>query len=279
VSTLKLTIAYDGTRYVGWQRQAAGDSVQGLIEEAVARLAGGPVSLHGAGRTDAGVHALGQVASVTVDVSHTPETWTRALNATLPADIRVLRTDVAADDFHARFSATGKTYWYRLICAPVVSPFDLRYAWHVTYALDVDAMRAALARFVGRHDFAAFQGARTDIRDTIRTIETVAIVDTPLHGLTDLAWPTLARPATASASAAAPDRSPLAAASGRVLTFAISGNGFLRHMVRSVVGTCVDVGRGRWPPEAMTDLLAGRDRRLVGPTAPACGLFLVEVRY
>src|SRR5918993_4008027 len=141
--TLKLTVSYDGTRFVGWQRQAEGVSVQGLLEDALARFEGGPVTVHGAGRTDAGVHALGQVASVQLACGHDTATLMRALNAELPDDVRVVAIDEVAPDFHARFSARGKTYRYQLRSGGIGSPFDRAYVWQLTEALDVEAMQRA----------------------------------------------------------------------------------------------------------------------------------------
>ena len=164
--TLKLTLAYDGTRFVGWQRQAAGESIQGLLESAMARLEGRSVTVHGAGRTDAGVHARGQVASVEVTFDHDPATVARALNGQLPEDVRVLEVVEAAEGFHARFSARSKTYAYRIRISEVADPFDRAYAWHVRSPLDLEAMRRAAALLIGTHDFAAFQSAGTEVRTT-----------------------------------------------------------------------------------------------------------------
>src|SRR5687768_384182 len=155
--TLKLTLAYDGTRFVGWQRQAEGESIQGIVEDALARFEGARVTVHGAGRTDAGVHALAQVASVRVTFSHSVGTLVRALNAQLPPEIRVLAAENAADDFHARFSARAKTYRYQLRAGGIALPFDRAYIWAVAERLDISAMQEAAAALVGTHDFAAFQ--------------------------------------------------------------------------------------------------------------------------
>jgi tRNA pseudouridine38-40 synthase len=250
--TLKLTLAYDGTSYVGWQRQAEGTSIQGLLEDAIARIEGHEVTVIGAGRTDAGVHALAQVASVRVSSTRECEVYLRALNATLPADIRVRQVEPEADDFHARYRARRKTYHYRVLHAPIGSPFESRYAWHVTWPLDLDAMRAALAQCVGQHDFAAFQGSGSDVRETVRTIEEATV---------------------------SPDGSPNDSAAGEILLFSLTGDGFLRHMVRNIVGTVIDIGRGRWGKEELGRMLASRDRTQAGPTAPPQGLFLVRVEY
>lgn len=243
--TLKLTVQYDGSPYVGWQRQAEGTSIQGLLEEALAPIEGSPVTVHGAGRTDAGVHALAQVASVRLTASLDEQTLRRALNAVLPPDVRVTEVEQAADDFHARFSARGKVYEYRIVNAPFVSPFLYRYAWHIVPRLDLDAMRTGAAALVGRHDFAAFQGAGSSAATTERTIERLEWEDQ---------------------------------GSGQ-LTLRVHGDGFLRHMVRNIAGTLVEVGLGRWQASRVAEILGSRDRGQAGPTAPAHGLFLVRVLY
>ena len=251
--TLKLTISYDGTRFVGWQRQAAGVSIQGLLEDALARFEGAPVSVHGAGRTDAGVHALGQVASVRMTSAHAPEVIARGVNARLPADVRVVDIQEVAADFHARFSARSKTYRYWLRTSAIVSPFERAYVWHVPEALDIDAMRVASRALVGTHDFAAFQSTGTDVTETVRTIFESAIGERAASGWQDPAAPLLA--------------------------YEVTGSGFLRHMVRAVVGTLVEVGRGRRPATSISSLLAGGSRSEAGITAPPQGLFLVRVVY
>jgi tRNA pseudouridine38-40 synthase len=241
---LKITLAYDGTRLVGWQRQAEGDSVQGLLEDALARFEGARVTVHGAGRTDAGVHALGQVASAQVTCEHDVATLTRALNAQLPDDVRVRAIEEAAPDFHARFSARSKTYRYHIRHGIIADPFERAFVWHMPETLDVRAMRAAADALVGRHDFAAFRSVGSGTPDTVRTIT----------------------------------RSVLEDDAGR-LTYEISGEGFLRHMVRAIVGTLVEVGRGFREIDTMLSLLQGSARGDAGPTAPPQGLFLVRVDY
>lgn len=245
--TLKLTLQYDGTRYVGWQRQASGPSIQGVLEEALAPFAGGRVAVHGAGRTDAGVHALAQVASVSLGSRLPASELRRALNAVLPSDVRVLDAEDVESGFHARFSARTKTYEYRIVNAQIVSPFLCRYVWHVPRTLDLEAMRTGAAFLAGRHDFAAFRGTGTGVATTERTIH-------------DLAW-------QAGGGFDCP------------LVFRITGDGFLRHMVRNIVGTLVEVGAQQWEPRRVPLILASRDRTQAGPTAPAHGLFLVHVQY
>lgn len=241
---LKLTLAYDGTRLVGWQRQAEGDSVQGLLEDALARFEGSPVTVHGAGRTDAGVHALGQVASVHLTCTHDVTTLTRALNAQLPEDVRVLAIEEMSPDFHARFNARSKTYRYQIRHGTIADPFERAYVWHMPERLDVEGMSRGASAVVGRHDFAAFQSIGSPTRDRVRTVT----------------------------------RSVITNADGR-LTYEIAGDGFLRYMVRAIVGTLVEIGRGFREPESMASLLRGSARGDAGPTAPPQGLFLVRVDY
>jgi tRNA pseudouridine38-40 synthase len=256
---LKLTLAYDGTSFVGWQRQAAGTSIQGLLEEILSDIDGQPVDVAGAGRTDAGVHALGQVASAGVQTALDVETLQRALNARLPAEVRVLEVADAASDFHARFSARGKHYRYLIAHGPVLSPFASRYVWHVPGAsLDLRAMASALSGLVGTHDFSSFQSTGTAVPHAIRTITEAMVTDVtsdpppPLGG----------------------DVAP----AGRLLAVELAADGFLRHMVRAIAGTLVEVGAGRRARD-LTDLIFSKDRAAAGPTAPAHGLWLVRVVY
>jgi tRNA pseudouridine38-40 synthase len=243
--TLKITLAYDGTGFVGWQRQAEGESVQGLLEGALARFEGAPVVVHGAGRTDAGVHALGQVATAQMTASHDPATLVRALNAQLPDAIRVRSIDDVPPEFHARFSARSKTYSYRIRNTPIADPFRRAYEWHIPESLDHSAMAQAARTLLGTHDFSAFQSAGTDIRSTVRSLT----------------------------------RAELHCADDGLLTLQFTANGFLRHMVRAMVGTLVEVGRGWRLPDAVAPLLAGGRRADAGVTAPPHGLFLISVDY
>jgi len=179
--SFKITLAYDGTDYVGWQLQANGVSIQGLLEEALRALDERDVSVTGAGRTDAGVHALGQVASFTIQRALTADAVVRAINARLPAAVRVLSAEEVAETFHPRSGATMKTYRYRIWNGEVVSPFERRYAWHLSGALDVGAMQAAAQRLVGRHDFAAFQATGSPVSTTQREIFISRIADCGLR--------------------------------------------------------------------------------------------------
>jgi tRNA pseudouridine38-40 synthase len=255
--TLKITLAYDGTRFVGWQRQAEGDSIQGLLEDALATFEGGPVTVHGAGRTDAGVHALGQVASAAVSFTHAADTLVRALNGQLPEEIRVLEVADAPADFHARFNARSKTYRYQIRAGSVGDPFTRAFVWQLAERLDADAMRTAAAALVGRHDFAAFRSVGTETSSTVRTIvrSEVRAAEPP------------ARRAFGEPGGSA------------LLVYEVTGDGFLRHMVRAIVGTLVEIGRGWRAPESMAQLVDGGTRAEAGATAPPHGLFLVRVDY
>ncbi len=282
--TLKLTIAYDGTRFVGWQRQAEGTSVQGLLEEAFARFEGTPVTVHSAGRTDAGVHAIGQVASTVVACHHDVATLLRALNAQLPVDVRVVRIEEVPPGFHARFSARSKTYRYVVRNAAIGNPFDRGYAWHVSDPLDLAAMRQAARVLAGTHDFAVFQSTGGEIASTVRTIfRSELLVVPPAIGLDLWNQPLSMRHGTTQGQATRqvlaedPIESPPPEA--RLIAYEIAGDGFLRHMVRAIVGTLIEVGRGRRQPEDMGKLLASGVRSDAGATAPPHGLFLVGVVY
>ncbi len=244
---LKITIQYDGTDLIGWQRQADGLSVQVLLEDALTPFDGHRVVVHGAGRTDAGVHALAQVASFTLANPIAPATLVRALNGALIPQVRILAAEEADPAFHARFHATGKIYEYHLVNAPLMSPFLHRYAWHVPQPLDLEAMRDAALRLVGTRDFASFQGTGSEVTSTERTVR-------------EIAWEG-------------------GGGFDRPLVLRIAGDGFLRHMVRNVAGTLVDIGAGRWPAADLDRILAARDRRQSGRTAPPQGLFLARVLY
>jgi tRNA pseudouridine38-40 synthase len=219
--------------------------VQGLIEDALRELDGRDVTVHGAGRTDAGVHAMGQVASFALVREVTSDVVVRSLNSKLPDDIRIRSAETVPASFHARFNATSKTYRYRIWHADVLNPFERAYAWHIFGPLDVAGMAEAARLVEGRHDFAAFQTVGGTSGATERVIST----------------------------------SRLTGDGEGLVTYEITGNGFLRHMVRAIVGTLVEVGRGRQRPAWMSEVIASRDRAVAGKTAPAHGLFLVRVDY
>jgi len=242
---VKLTLTYDGTAYRGFQLQPNGPTVQAVAEEALGRLLQEAVKLRAAGRTDAGVHAREQVVDFADSGSRSPETILRGGNALLPPDIRILSVEEVPLSFDARRHAKEKEYRYFLHLNPVASPFFSRHAWHIEKPLDLFAMREGLAHVMGEHDFASFRGQGCTAKTTVRTI------------------------LRAELSEPYPD----------LHFIGISGGGFLRHMVRNIVGTLVDVGKGENPPERMRELLFLRDRSKAGPTAPARGLFLWSVTY
>jgi tRNA pseudouridine38-40 synthase len=241
---VKLKLQYDGGNYCGWQVQSGQDSLQGRLEAALERLYGFKIRLYAAGRTDAGVHALGQVAVFTAPVRFAVEELVRALNALTPPDIVVVEASAASDDFDPRRDACSRIYEYRILNRPLPSPFHERYCWHVAQPLDFAAMSAAARCFLGEHDFAAFRSLGSIARSTLRRIH-------------DSRWQ----------------------ADGDFLTYRVEGSSFLRHMVRTMVAVMVEIGRGRLPQEAVVRLLDSADRAQAPAPAPARGLFLVEVRY
>ncbi|MBI4537639.1 MAG: tRNA pseudouridine(38-40) synthase TruA [candidate division NC10 bacterium] len=240
----KLVLEYDGSAYHGWQVQPGLPTIQGVLESCLGRFGGGPVAVRGAGRTDAGVHALGQVASFDAALRLAPAALTRALNASLPRDIVVRRAEEARPDFDARFSARSKTYRYTLLRRETPSALAARTALFAPTPLDFEAMGAAAKEVVGTHDFSAFRAGTCGARSPVRTV------------------------------LAADWRQ-----EGDFWHFEVTANAFLQHMVRILVGTMLEVGRGRKRPDAMGEILAGRDRRRAGKTVPPHGLCLVEVNY
>jgi tRNA pseudouridine38-40 synthase len=243
---LRFTVEYEGTAYRGWQLQPGGETVQGVLERALAIALREPVRVRGAGRTDAGVHACGQVA--VVRVSRLPDDLTKlrkSLNALTPDDVAIRDLAAVDDGFDPRRHAQSRLYEYRILHRPDPSPFWRRFAWHVPYTLDVAAMATAAATLAGEHDFAAFRAADAEpVRSTVRRVFASRLdVDPPL------------------------------------LVYRIEATAFLKHMVRNIVGTLVEIGRGERLASGMTPLIAGRDRTRAGATAPAHGLVLAAVRY
>jgi len=240
----KLTVEYDGSDYHGWQVQPNGRTIQQTLEEAVTRLCGETVRVVAAGRTDAGVHAVGQVVAFTLETPHAPDIVLRALNALTPRDISITAAETVANDFNPRRAARSRAYVYRIWNARWPSPFWRRYAWHLARPLDVDAMRAAAGTLVGEHDFSAFQAADCDADNPVRRV---------------LRSEVERREA--------------------LITYTIEATAFLRHMVRSIIGTLVEVGNGQRVAGDLPRLLETGDRNQAGPTAPACGLCLQRVEY
>jgi tRNA pseudouridine38-40 synthase len=263
--TLKLTIAYDGTNYAGWQRQINGLAIQQVIEEEIAAIVGVHNPLNAAGRTDAGVHAAAQVASVTIDHPIPCDELLRALNARLKAgDIRIRAIDEMPDRWDARIFAKSKSYRYAIWNGAIPSPFLRHVVWHVPQPLDLDRMQRATRALIGEHDFVVFQGRKSDVITTTRRILSAEMTEMQRH--TD-------QPVALSPIAAAADDG------ARLFRFEIHGTGFLRHMVRTIAGTLVDIGRGQLEVEEMAAIIASRDRRRAGQTAPPHGLMLWTVDY
>jgi tRNA pseudouridine38-40 synthase len=241
----KITIEYDGSAYHGWQRQATGRTIQGEIESALATMTGNRISVTGSGRTDAGVHALNQTANFKCITSLSPGVFLKGLNSLLPKDIVITSCESVPDKFHARYDVKSKTYHYRILNRALPAAIYRQYAWHIRKKLDLDAMQDALRYISGRHDFKAFEGSGSPRTDSIRCIMTADLL------ITD----------------------------DEYLVLKLEGDGFLRFMVRNIVGTLVDVGLGKMTPDDFKQILASKNRNLAGITAPAHGLFLANVKY
>jgi tRNA pseudouridine38-40 synthase len=246
----KLIIAYDGTDFHGWQMQSNKPTIQGEIVSVLRRLTQEHINLHGAGRTDAGVHALGQIGSFRTQSSLSAQEFQRALNAILPPTIRIVTAEEVGPDFNARWSARGKIYRYHIYRGKVVPPLRWRYVLHYPFPLDEAAMADGAARFVGMHDFAAFAAStgsedEDNERSTEREIYSTELVRSP---------------------------------DGEELIFTVRGRSFLRHMVRKMVGSLLEIGRGRLVPADIDRLFELKDRSKSGPTVPSLGLFMVEVQ-
>ena len=259
---LRLTLAYDGTHYLGWQVQPQGATIQSCLESAIEKLTGEKVSVLSAGRTDSGVHALGQVASFRTTSNIPAANWPPALQTCLPPDILVLDATDVPEDFHATFSAKRKRYRYVIHNGPAPLPFLRNCVYHIRRPLDAAAMHAAAQVLVGTHDFRSFETDWPNKATSVRTVFELTISRTT-------GWPVW-RPPAAAERVDPP---------GEFLTLDIVANGFLYNMVRSITGTLVNVGRGRWSTDDVRAILHAQDRTTAGATAPACGLYLVEVSY
>jgi tRNA pseudouridine38-40 synthase len=246
----KLTIQYDGTDFHGWQMQGDLRTVQGELTKALSVIDGRDVVVHGSGRTDAGVHAEGQVASVELQRAITSEKLRAAINGNVGRDVRVIEVETAANDFHARYSAREKTYVYRVINGPVLSPFWLRYAHHDSRVIDLERMRMAAELFLGQHDWTAFSAAQSDAENRTRTITRLEVFESVAER-----------------------------GCGRLIEIRPSADGFLRYMVRSIAGALLAAGRGEMDRQYIERAIAEGDRSLAAATAPACGLTLLSVRY
>jgi tRNA pseudouridine38-40 synthase len=250
---IRLLIAYDGTNFCGWQRQRNGPTIQETLEKKLGIITQECVQINGAGRTDAGVHALGMVANFMTTATMPVSAFAKALNSMLPKDIRILQAEEVALDFHARFSVKSKRYRYDFFTGPLQLPAERLYRTHFPCSFQSERLQASLDLLVGTHDFTSFEAvgsrdrSRTTGRGAVRTLfQADCLVD--------------------------PART-------EHFSFCFSGDGFLRHMVRNLAGTLVQVGSGRLSSEQFRDILAARDRNKAGPTAPACGLFLEQVDY
>lgn len=266
--TWKLTLAYDGTDFRGWQVQPGETTVQGELQAALGRITGETPLPQGSGRTDAGVHALGQVASFTLAAPIPPANLHRALNRTLPPSIRILEARTAPAGFHARHSALAKIYEYRIFPGEICPPFLARYAYACFWPMDVEAMERAACAFLGEHDFLSFAASDPDL--TTRRLSSAQEANQELK----------APPApTAVRTIYTSGWERRLTGAGDLLVYRVRGSGFLHHMVRNLVGTMLDVGRGHIGADAIGKILDARNRSAAGPTAPARGLFLHSVEY
>jgi len=245
LSNFKITIEYDGTAYHGWQRQKNDRTIQKEIEQALSTMTGEPITLIGSGRTDAGVHAWGQAANFLCETDLTPEVFLRGLNSLLPDDIVIKECRRVDNSFHARYDVKSKIYHYHLVNRSLPAAIGRQYAWFIRRKLDTTAMRSASSYLVGRHDFKSFEGTGSPRAHTIRNVMAADLNED----------------------------------NDGSIVFKIEADGFLRYMVRNIVGTLVDVGLGRITPAEFKEILESKNRSLAGATAPAHGLFLMEVKY
>jgi tRNA pseudouridine38-40 synthase len=264
---IRLTVSYDGTEFYGWQRQPNVPTIQGTIESAIEKIVAERVSLHGSGRTDTGVHALNQVANFKTNGSIPSENLLKALNNILPLSVRIKKVEDAAESFHARHDARAKTYRYRILCAPVASPFIARFIHLHPYPLNHGRMAKGARLFEGEHDFTSFAASPAlgvcgegnvdslEASDSQSRLPEISMVRTIFSS--QMQWRTRTS----------------------ILAYEVKGSGFLHHMVRNIVGTLLEVGKGKLAPEDVRAILKARDRTRAGPTAPAAGLCLINVEY
>jgi tRNA pseudouridine38-40 synthase len=245
MSNFKITIEYDGSAYHGWQRQASERTIQGEIENALKTMTGHTITVTGSGRTDAGVHALNQTANFRCTTSLTPEVFLKGLNSLLSEDIVICSCKIVPEKFHARYDVKSKVYQYRILNRSLPAAISRQYAWHIRKKLNLSAMQEAIRCIIGSHDFKAFEGSGSPRVSTVRCITNADLVETD----------------------------------NDYLVLKIEGDGFLKFMVRNIVGTLVDVGFDKITPHDFKQILISKDRNLAGITAPAHGLFLMEVKY
>ena len=245
MSNFKITIEYDGSAYHGWQRQAADRTIQGEIENALKTMTGNSITVTGSGRTDAGVHALNQTANFRCTTSLTPEVFLKGLNSLLPEDIVITSCKIVPEKFHARYDVKSKVYQYRILNRSLPAAISRQYVWHIRKKLNLSAMQEAIRCIIGCHDFKAFEGSGSPRVSTVRCITNADLVEID----------------------------------NDYLVLKIEGDGFLKFMVRNIVGTLVDVGFDKITPHDFKQILISKDRNLAGITAPAHGLFLMEVKY
>lgn len=252
---IRLTLQYDGSEYSGWQIQPSGKTIQGLLQDNILKVTAEPVKVIAAGRTDAGVHAIEQIAAFDSRSELDLCTIKRALNAMLPSDIRITDIKEASLDFHPRYNALSKRYTYIIANMKDIPVFIRKYAWLMSIHLDIEAMRAALIHLTGTHDFSSFRGSGCGAKNPVRTVHNLELEELNGVGFLFVKLP------------------------GDFIRLSIEADAFLRHMVRNIVGTLVEVGKGKISPERLREILEAKDRRLSGPTAPANGLFLESIIY
>lgn len=242
---IRIVVAYDGTDYCGWQIQPNGITIEEILNREISKVTGEEIRIIGASRTDSGVHAMGNVAVFDTESTIPPERMAYALNRRLPEDIIVVSSDEVSPDWHPRYKVTvSKTYEYHIYNAPMPNPLKRRYSAFVSFSLDVEKMREGAAYLEGEHDFVSFCNVRTNVEDTVRTIENIRIFEQDSE-----------------------------------IIIRITGNGFLYNMVRIIAGTLIRVGRGFYAPEKVKEILEAKERTEAGVTAPACGLVLVNIEY